>query len=226
MILMKKFNAERKIIMGEMTVKGYAERRVECDIVKYTLGFTADGMTIPEAVEAVNKELEHFLEIMENNGIKSDMFELEDNNTSERYSIDEGEKPYYSEREISIRMPLSTYNINSMMQYIAKYKLNVVLRETYYYSDLSDLHKELLKEAVEDSKNKAELIASFTGQKIKGIKSVITNFTEREMLLKSKRDEENRIYKIGEVAPSYAENLSSPTDVEKEDVEVVWLIED
>ena len=54
----------------------------------------------------------------------------------------------------------------------------------------------------------------------------MNNFAEHEMMLNSKRDEENRIYKIGGVAPSYAENLSSPTTVEKEDVEVVWLIED
>ena len=56
--------------------------------------------------------------------------------------------------------------------------------------------------------------------------SRMNNFAEHEMMLKSKRDEENRIYKIGGVAPSYAENLYSPTTVEKEDVEVVWLIED
>lgn len=208
--------------MGEMTVKGYAERRVKCDIVKYTLGFTADGMTIPEAVEAVNKELEHFLEIMENNGIKSEMFELEDNNTSKKYSFDEGEKPYLSERKISIRMPLSTYNINSMMQYIAKYKLNVVLNEEYIYSDLNALHKELLRDAIADSKSKAELIASFTGQKIKGIASVTTQYSECSMDFMR----QEQMYILAESASSFAEHLSDPMIEEDEKVEVVWLIED
>lgn len=208
--------------MGEMTVKGYAERRVECDIVKYTLEFNAEGMTIPEAVEEVNKELEHFLEIMDNNGIKSDMFKPEDNNTSKKYSFDEGEKPYLSERKISIIMPLSTYNINSMMQYIAKYNLNVVLEEEYIYSDLGALHKELLRDAIADSKSKAELIASFTGQKIKGIKRVSTEYSECDMdfMLKEKA------CILGSPAPSYAEHLSNPVIEEEEKVEVVWLIED
>lgn len=208
--------------MGEMAIKGYAERRVECDIVKYTLNFKADGMTIPKAVEAVNAELEHFLEIMENNGITSDMFELNENNTSEKYD-DEEENPYLSEREISIRMPLSTYNINCIMQYIAEYKLNVVLDEEYYYSDLSALHKELLKDAIADSKSKAELIASFTGQKIKGIKSVTTQFSECCMDFMCA---DKKLIKLKAPASSCAENLSAPTIEEKENVEVVWLIED
>lgn len=212
--------------MGEMTIKGYAERRVECDIVEYTLEFKADGMTIPEAAQAVNNELEHFLDIMEKSGVSADMFELEDNSTSEKYNSEEEEKPYYSKRKISIRMPLITQSINSMMQYIAEFKLNVGLREVYYCSDMAEIHKELLKEAVADSRNKAELIASFTGQKIKGIKSVITNYAEYEMELMRKRDKELGIHKIGSTTTSRADKISSPTTDQKESVEVIWLIED
>lgn len=212
--------------MGEMTIKGYAERRVECDIVEYTLEFKADGMTIPEAVQAVNTELEHFLEIMEKSGVTADMFELEDNITSEKYNSEEEEKPYYSKRKISIRMPLGTQSINNMMQHIAEYKLNVVLSEVYYCSNMAEVHQELLKEAVNDSRNKAELIASFTGQKIKGIKSVITNYAEYERELMRKRDKELGIHRIGECHVSRADKLSSPTTDQEESVEVVWLIED
>lgn len=105
--------------MGEMTVKGYAERKVECDTVKYTLEFNADGLTIPDAVKKVNAELEHFLEIMEKNGITADKFEIVDNKSAEKYSHDEGKMPYYSKRIVSISMPLITQNVNSMMQYIS-----------------------------------------------------------------------------------------------------------
>ena len=114
-----------------MAINGYAERRVECDIVKYTLNFKADGMTIPEAVQTVNTELEHFLEIMEKSGVSADKFELEDNSTSEKYNSEEEEKPFYSKRKISIRMPLSAQSINSMMEHIAEYKLNVGVSEEY-----------------------------------------------------------------------------------------------
>lgn len=212
--------------MGEMTVKGYAERRVECDIVEYTLNFKADGVTIPEAVKAVNTELEHFLEIMEKNGIPANKFELEDNKTAEKYSYDEGEMPYYSKRVVSITIPLITQNINNMMQCIAEYKLNVVLDEEYRYSKIKDLHEELLKEAVADSRKKAELIASFTGQKIKGIKSVITEYSEYENELRCLQERERGIHKIGESMPSLAKNLSNPIIKETEDVSIVWLIED
>ncbi len=212
--------------MGEMAIKGYAERRVECDVVEYTLCFKADGMTIPEAVKAVNTELEHFLEIMEKSGVPADKFELDDNSTSEKYNIEEEEKPFYSKRKISIRMPLSTQSINSMMQNIAEYKLNVGMSEEYYCSDMAEIHKELLREAVADSRNKAELIASFTGQKITGIKSVITNYAEYEMELMRKRDQELGIHKIGESHIARADMISSPTTDQEESVEVIWLIED
>ena len=212
--------------MGEMAIKGYAERRVECDVVEYTLCFKADGITIPEAVKAVNTELEHFLEIMEKSGVTAGKFELEDNSTSEKYNSEEEEKPFYSKRKISIRMPLSTQSINNMMQYIAEYKLNVDLSEEYYCSDMAEIHKELLREAVADSRNKAELIASFTGQKIKGIKSVITNYAEYERELLRKRDQELGIHKIGETHIARANRISSPTTDQEETVEVIWLIED
>ncbi len=212
--------------MGEMTIKGYAERRVECDIVEYDLEFKADGATIPEAAQAVNNELEHFLEIMEKSGVTSDMFELEDNSTSEKYRSEDEEKPYYSGRKVSIRMPLSTQSINSMMQNIAECKLNVALSEIYYCSNMAEIHKELLKEAVTDSRNKAELIASFTGQKIKGIKSVITDYAEYERELMRKRDKELGIHKLGVSHVSRADNISSPTTHQEESVEVIWLIDD
>lgn len=53
--------------------------------VKYTLEFNADGLTIPDAVKKVNAELEHFLEIMEKNGVTADKFELVDNKSAEKY---------------------------------------------------------------------------------------------------------------------------------------------
>lgn len=210
--------------MGEMTVKGYAERKVECDTVKYTLGFNADGLTIPDAVKKVNAELEHFLEIMEKNGITADRFEIVDNKSAEKYGHNEEKMPYYSKRIVSITMPLIAKNVNSMMQYISDYKLNVVSDEEYFYSKIKELHEELLKEAVADSRKKAELIASFTGQKIKGIKSVFTEYSEFED--QYPQDSEIKVFKLCESRPSLAGKLSNPTIVETEDVSIVWLIED
>ena len=72
--------------MGEMTIKGYAERTVDCDVAEYTLKFMGEGVSIPEAAKKSSDELERFLKIMEENGIGSEFFELGDNSTSKKYS--------------------------------------------------------------------------------------------------------------------------------------------
>lgn len=219
--------AERKIIMGEMTVKGYAERTVDCDVICYVLKFIGEGSSIPEATKRSSDELEHFLKIMEENGIGSELFELGDNSTSKKYRSDNEKQSYESNRVITVKMALNTANADAIMQYISEYQINVELTDTYSYSQKAELHKELLKEAVDDSRAKAEIIASCTGQRIKGIKSVDTDFSSREKhtILEDYGEFFNMIG-IKSCGTSRAQKLSSPTITEKEEVEVVWLIED
>ncbi|MDE6774934.1 MAG: SIMPL domain-containing protein, partial [Ruminococcus sp.] len=87
--------------MGEMTVKGYAERKVECDLVKYTFNFEKVGYSIDTSIKAVSAELERFLEIIEKKtGIAPNVFRIENNSTSKEYHSNK-EKRYEADRKIS-----------------------------------------------------------------------------------------------------------------------------
>lgn len=210
--------------MGEMTVKGYAERRVERDVVEVILKFIGEGTTIPEAVQKSSDELEKFLRIFEENGIDSGVFKIIDNSTSKKYRSENKKMPYESKRAISIKMPMNSANVDSMMQYISNYQINVEILDTYQYSRKIELHKELLKEAVDDSRAKAEMIASCAGQRIKGIKSVNADFSssDKHMVF----DDLSDCFDIAPCSVSRARKLSAPIIKETEEVEVVWLIED
>ena len=86
---------------------------------------------------------------------------------------------------------------------------------------LTERQEELLKKAFQDAKSKAEIIASSYGREIKGIKSVNT---VKKML----RENFLNCFELAEdfvLENEYVSNhIQSPTTVEKETVEVVWLI--
>ncbi len=211
--------------MGEMTIKGYAERTVDCDVVQYILKFIGEGESIPEAAKKSSDELERFLKIMEENGIGSELFELGDNSTSKKYRSENEEMPYESKRTITAKMPLNTANADAIMQYITNYRINVEFTDSYLYSKKSELHKELLKEAVDDSRARAEIIASCAGQKIKGIKCIDTDLKniKKSVVL----DDCCELFRgMSSCGVSRAQKLSAPTVTEKEEVSVIWLIED
>lgn len=209
--------------MGEMTVKGYAKREIKCDLVKYIFNFEATGYSIAESVEAVNDELEHFLSIIEKNiKITPEVFKIENNSTSKSYNSNNDNPPYKANRKISVLLPMKTGLSDLFMKLISKYEFNVELSENYDVSNIEEIHKELLKSAIEDSKNKAEMLASFAGEKIAGIKTLKT-FNNK--FHSNDEDEGYMLDDIFKIIESKSSLLSSPTVEESESVEIVWLLE-
>lgn len=208
--------------MGEMNVKGYAKREVECDLVRYKFDFEATGDSIAEAVYTVNRELERFLSIIEKKfKITPDVFRIESNSTSKSYNSSNDKDIYKANRKISALLPMKSGLSDLFMNVISGYKFNVELSESYVISNIKEIHKELLKLAIEDSKNKAEMIASFAGEKIAGIKT-LKNINSR---FDSYNEEEYMLDDILRVLDSKSSLLSSPTVEESESVEIVWFLE-
>ncbi|MDE6776074.1 MAG: hypothetical protein K2J37_07270, partial [Ruminococcus sp.] len=94
-------------------------------------------------------------------------------------------------------------------------------------SNIEEINKELLKLAIEKSKDKAEMIASFAGEKICGIKT-LRILTKNSVLI----DEDDEDYEDGfmlddifKVLDSKASQLSSPVTELSQSVEITWNIE-
>lgn len=211
--------------MGEMNVKGYAKREVECDFVRYKFDFEKTGDSIAEAVEAVNCELERFLSIVDKKlKITPDAFKIEKNSTSKSYNSSKDKQIYKANRKISALLPMKSGLSDLFMSIISGYKFNVELSEDYTVSDIQEIHNELLKLAIEDSKNKAEMIASFAGEKILGIKT-LKNVRCRCDSYDGEGKGEYILEDILCCLDSKSSLLSSPTVEESESVEIVWLLE-
>lgn len=219
--------------MGEMTVKGFAEREVESDLVRYKFNFAKVDYSIDASVKAVSAELERFLEIIEKKtGITPDVFRIEDNSTSKEYGPNsDKEQKYKANRKISAVFPMSAKLSDLLMNIIAEYEFNVEVEERYIVSDIEEICKELLRLAIEDSKNKAEMIASFAGEKVSGINKLeilTNNFSSYDEDDEDEDDECYRGYMLDDIlrtVNSKSSQMSSPVVKLVQNVEIVWNIE-
>lgn len=212
--------------MGEMNVKGYAEKKIECDIVEYTLSFHADGRTAAAALGAVNDELERFLTLIEEKGVKPDLFRIEENHTKKRYCSENDPLKFEAVRKVSLTLPLDSAAVNWLLHFLSDNGFKAESKESYICSTLNEQHKELMQLAVGDSKTKAELLAQSLGKKIIGIKKIDTELNDVPDKNNFEEDEERSVHKLGAPKDYKAERLKLPERTEYEEVEITWLIED
>lgn len=131
-----------------------------------------------------------------------------------------------AEREIELRMPFDMNTLNRLTEIIKEKSLKVDMDISLKLSNMLELHEQLLKEAVLDSKKKAEMLASAMGQKVIGIETL--NAGERY----NNYDSEEKIYydqfshEIGEThSRSKSNRLQAPLITEYERIDVEWIIE-
>ncbi|MBR0420194.1 MAG: SIMPL domain-containing protein [Erysipelotrichaceae bacterium] len=155
--------------MGTIRIMGYAERKVNADIVDYYINFFSCERKASEALKNSNEQCELFLKELKKCGFDMSQIHLSEDRVDEpRYDDNRVD----AEREIHFRSTFDPAFNNVISEIIHKNDLGVNINTDYSYSKKRELHEELLKEAVQNSKAKAELIAETTGQKVKYIDSV------------------------------------------------------
>ena len=205
--------------MGKIIINGEARRKVEADIEKITLTFGTGADTPAHASENIINDCEAFLQELEDMGIDISRIHLEEDNI---------ERPYNDDNDVSATRVISfdiEYNMkfnNDLLSLIRDKKLNVFFDIKYSISNRQAVHDELLAEAVADSREKAELIARSTGQKIIGIDEVVKNdyFTVSAGSLRSRGNEKEYSRKA-----MLSDKLSAPLEEESESVTVTWKVE-
>ncbi|MGN0697049.1 MAG: SIMPL domain-containing protein [Oscillospiraceae bacterium] len=213
--------------MGEMNVKGYAEKKIECDIVEYTLSFHAEGRSSAAALGAVNDELERFMTLIGEKGIQPDLFRIEENHTKKRYCSDNDPLKFEAVRKVSLTLPLDPAAVNEMLHFLSENGFKAESQESYICSTLNEQHKELMQLAVRDSKEKAELLAQSLGKSVLSMKLLRTKCETPDDLIYDEIE-------LGITAnmppcgsaPLSSDVLKTPVRTESEEVEITWLIED
>lgn len=210
--------------MGKLKVVGKARKEFTCDIMYIKLSFKAWEEDTSKAIETSMSQCDMFLGILEEQGIDITMIHMSNADVSQ--DMYDKKLEISAEREIELRMPFDMNTLNRLTEIIKENSLKVDMDISFKLSNMLELHEQLLKEAVLDSKKKAEMIASAMGQKVIGIETL--NAGERY----NSYDSEEKAYydqfthKLGETHSRPKSNrLQAPFITEYEHVDVEWIIE-
>ena len=205
--------------MGKLSITGKAEREVSYNAVELSVTFYLHAKTTAEALQIVMEQSEKFLELVTAAGVDMKDIHIGDNSVDQRYSDDE--LKVHASREMKIRLRFDMAFVNALMDMIKELDFAVDLDCDYHLTNRAELHMELMKEAIADSKKKAEIIAEIMGQKIIGIDSV-EHDRHSDMEWMCCEQERDVIY--AGAAP-LSNQLEAPITNESETISVVWLIE-
>lgn len=210
--------------MGKLKVIGKARREFTCDIMYIKLSFKAWGEDTSQAIATSMSQCDMFLDILEEQGIDIKMIHMSKADVSQEMYDDKLE--ISAEREIELRMPFDMNVFNRLSEIIKDNQLKADMNISFKLTNMLEVHEQLLKEAVLDSKKKAEMIAAAMGQRVIGIDTL--NAGERY----NNYDSEEKAYfdqfchKIGEThSRSKSNRLQAPLITEYESVDVEWIIE-
>lgn len=206
--------------MGKITIEGRAEREVLYNAVELTICFYKRAKTSAEALSSVEAQTEKFLSILVDEGVQLKDIHIGDNNIQQTYRDEDNNVQV--KKEINIRMLFNMAFINHITNIIRQQDFEIIFDCDYQLTNMHELQIELLKEAIADSKEKAEFIASVMNQKIIGIDNVehihaddIYYIEEREM----------PYYGGLPVDKLLSDKLEAPITTISEKINVVWLME-
>lgn len=208
--------------MNTIKVKGYASKTFVADKVKYEITFYTVDVNTARASSIVKKQCEQFLKCFREKGFDIAKFHLSSDNISIRSYDKETKK---AARTVTFESQFDPKISNLILETIKNENLTVDIETTFSLSNRKQIHRELLKEALLDSKEKAEKLAEANNQHVKYIDTV--------------SDYKDDIYKDEESAPllmgdvlgilleddSLSAQLAAKKIEEHEVIYVSWVIE-
>lgn len=205
--------------MGRLSIDGRAEREVAYNAMEVEITFYSSAESTTEALEQVHLESEAMLERLAEIGVETKRIMLKDVSLEKGFSEDG--KQADASRSICWKSAFDMKFINTLMALVQEEDCDADVDYTYYLNNKREVHAELLREALADSKQKAEFLAESMGQRIVGIDCVTYSkgvsadweYCEHEVEWGKKR--RNLLSDL----------LQAPTTRESEEIHVDWLIE-
>lgn len=206
--------------MGKLTIEGKATKEFSYDLMEISMTFRASESSTAAALEGVLAQSESFLALMEKAGIPSEKFQIGEDTTKKIQHSDRTE--VCARREMKICTLFNMDFANYLRELVQKNKFDVDIQTKYRFSDTEKIHDELIKLALEDSKEKAAYIAEAMGQKLKEIDSVEIGERIEESSKNRKALGEVRYY--DELLSILSRRVQAPTEKMSESVQVIWNI--
>lgn len=161
--------------MGKLTIRGKASMNCTYDLITLEIEFYKDGNTANAAMDTVLTQCESFLSYLNSHSVPIHQISMSHDEVERHYDEDNAEYYYTASRKIVIRMSFDMSFINMILDHIRQQDYDIAIESTYELSNEREIHDELIKQAVANSKHRAEAIAATVGKKIIGIKSVSMN---------------------------------------------------
>ena len=163
-------------------------------------------------------------------GVKIQDIRLEETSVGRRYDDTVISKSsgvtVTASRSVTLRLKFDMPFLNRLMDAIRALDLSVNFHCSYILLNRKMLQSELLRQAVEDSRQKAELIAAATGQRVIGIDSM--DYRDSSDLCSEEEEDfiaESVCRCTRSERPPLSDQLSCPLTRESKMVSIVWLIE-
>lgn len=208
--------------MSVIKVRGVAKRKVLADIINIEIKFYSEDIKTSRATDKNNEQCERFLKKFKDVGVDPSFLRLSEDKIISNYSKSDLKTV---SRTVNFEMPFDARINNAIMKIIKNEDLTVFIDTEFAISNKEQIHKELLQEALIDSKNKAELIASANNQSVKYIDSVSDNWKDIYDIDKDTSSLCGSINGLYLEDDSLSAQLSAKYLEEYEAVYVSWVIE-
>lgn len=163
-----------------ITVTGSAKRRITSDLVVWSAGVTAEAPALADAYKQLSDSIPRIKQYLLGKGIREDQMVVSAITTTQikardKEGVETSEITGYSlSQSISVRSN-DVARIGQIARESTELMNQGILIESgapeYYYTQIGDLKIEMLGEAARDAKERAERIASSTGNSIGAVRS-------------------------------------------------------
>lgn len=211
--------------MGKLTIEGKASKEYAYDLMEISITFRATKDSSAAALERVMKQSEKFLELLEQTGVSIENIRVgedsvKDNTFDEKIWVE-------ARRNLKICTPFNMDFANYIREIVQKNDLDADVSTQYKFLNPEKIQDELIKLALEDSKEKATYIAGIMGQTIIGIDSVEIGCKKSKPFEAQKKEDCDTVLCYEELALDKlrSRRLQAPQEPRVETVQVVWNIE-
>lgn len=211
--------------MGKIMVVGKAEREYEANECNINLEIEVSRQTSSEASKVSSEQCEALLSKLQDElGINPSSIEIHYDRIDKRSSYKSNEISYESKKSLWLHIPADMKLVNAIRHIIETGFDDVSFTALYSVSNEAALNKELFKEAIADSRAKADFLAESMGLKITGIDSANLSGDEDVYDLTEEPVEIVR-YKMSAAGASSLSDQLKPNQVElSAEVKIVWLV--
>lgn len=208
----------RRKKMGKIRMIGYAEKTVEADGVKFKIEFFKTGNTLTECMNSVHEQSEEFLGKLKEAGLDISKIRIEDDDAGEVLYKEECKSRY--KRSVSLNVKFDMKIENLIVKIIRENHYDVDLDTEYIFSEEKTIRNELMKQACEDSKNKAEIAAKAAGERIAEMVRA-----DKDIRCWGLMEEESLMipqFMSKNAAVENSDEISAKQKIIKEEIDIIW----